>query len=142
MEDHSSQRGLPPQPGPHGRGEGSPGSPTGGSLHAPQTPRSKDIRSPHHGIRYRGGEAQSLWPPAHQRASTKQQRSPLIKEDACRRPGAPATSSPLVLSGKPWLPQLLQLHQRPNVGPPQLGHCETQGASAEAHLQGRRPVSH
>lgn len=57
-------------------------------------------------------------------------------------PGAPATSSPVVLPGEPWLPQLFQLHQRPNVGPPRPGHCQTQGASAEAHLQGRRPVSH
>ena len=62
VEEFSSQSGPPtlsciPQAWPPQRAEGSPDLHTRGSLRAPQTPRSRDIRSTPHDLRYQRGHA-------------------------------------------------------------------------------------
>ena len=85
------------------------------------------------------------WPAAHRQASTK---LVLSRRGLCsrrkvllREPGVLATNLPPFLPGKPRLPQLLQLHQRPGVGPPWPSPRAAQGASAEVHLHRGWPVS-
>ncbi|KAB0348841.1 hypothetical protein FD754_013698, partial [Muntiacus muntjak] len=65
-----------------------------------------------------------------------------VREESAGQ-GAGSTGHQLspLLPGKPRLPQLLQLHQRPNQEPPRPSRRAAQGASAQVHLQGERPVS-
>ena len=62
------------------------------------------------------------------------------EESAGRGAGSAAHQLSPLLPGKPRLAQLLQLHPRPNQGPPRPSRRAAQGASAQVHLPGGRPV--